>query len=109
MVLDLDAPQAKPAAGFEAAGFDPVRGFAVGRPIFGAVARQWLKGEIGDQPAEMAGRFARLSGIWDLMRESAPTTRTGALEAEENRCRPGVLAQLETRTEDGGDIQHRQE
>ncbi|WP_238986777.1 2-deoxy-5-keto-D-gluconate 6-phosphate aldolase domain-containing protein [Paracoccus sp. MKU1] len=55
MVLDLDALQAKPAARFEAAGFGQVRGFAVGRPIFGAVARQWLKGEIGDQ----AGRDGR--------------------------------------------------
>ena len=40
VVLGLDAPEAELAASFEtAAGFDLVKGFAVGRTIFGEVAR----------------------------------------------------------------------
>ena len=47
VVLGLDAPEAELAASFEtAAGFDLVKGFAVGRTIFGDVARDWMTGEI---------------------------------------------------------------
>ncbi|WP_449043513.1 bifunctional 5-dehydro-2-deoxygluconokinase/5-dehydro-2-deoxyphosphogluconate aldolase [Paracoccus versutus] len=74
VVLGLDAPEAELAASFEvAAGFDLVRGFAVGRTIFGAVARDWLKGEVSDAEAvaRMADRFSRLCGIWDEARRAA--------------------------------------
>ena len=74
VVLGLDAPEAELAASFAvAAAFPLVRGFAVGRTIFGTVARDWLAGKIGDEAAveEMAARFARLSGLWDKARAGA--------------------------------------
>jgi 5-dehydro-2-deoxygluconokinase len=74
VVLGLDAPEAELAASFqEAASFELVRGFAVGRTIFGDVARAWMKNEIEDAAAieEMAKRFGRLASIWDKARAAA--------------------------------------
>ncbi|SFY33115.1 5-dehydro-2-deoxygluconokinase [Paracoccus pantotrophus] len=74
VVLGLDAPEAELAASFQvAAGFPLVKGFAVGRTIFGAVARQWLAGALSDAEAveEMAARFARLCVVWNEAREKA--------------------------------------
>jgi len=74
VVLGLDAPEAELAASFELATKQPlVKGFAVGRTIFGDAARAWLKGEMGDDAAvaQMAERFARLSEIWDKARADA--------------------------------------
>jgi 5-dehydro-2-deoxygluconokinase len=74
VVLGLDAPEAELAASFEtAAGFDLVKGFAVGRTIFGEVARGWMRGELADAEAvaEMARRYARLCAIWDEARAAA--------------------------------------
>ncbi|WP_341485787.1 5-dehydro-2-deoxygluconokinase [Thioclava sp. GXIMD4215] len=74
VVLGLDAPEAELAASFEiAAGFPLVKGFAVGRTIFGSVARDWLAGRMGDDEAvaEMATRYARLVDIWDKARAAA--------------------------------------
>ncbi|WJS83871.1 5-dehydro-2-deoxygluconokinase [Paracoccus sp. TOH] len=74
VVLGLDAPEAALSASFAvAAAFPLVKGFAVGRTIFGEVVRRWLKGEVSDEEAvsQMAGRFARLSGIWDEARAMA--------------------------------------
>lgn len=74
VVLGLDAPEAELAASFEvAAGFDLVKGFAVGRTIFGDVARGWMAGDLADAEAvaEMAGRYARLCEIWDRARAAA--------------------------------------
>ncbi|MDI6835684.1 MAG: 5-dehydro-2-deoxygluconokinase [Rhizobiaceae bacterium] len=74
VVLGLDAPEAELAASFEvAASFDLVRGFAVGRTIFGDVARAWMKDEIEDAAAveEMAKRYGRLASIWDKARAAA--------------------------------------
>ncbi|QRM57093.1 5-dehydro-2-deoxygluconokinase [Sinorhizobium sp. BG8] len=74
VVLGLDAPEAELAASFEvAAAFDLVRGFAVGRTIFGDVARGWMQGEIEDTTAvaEMARRYGRLCSIWDEARAAA--------------------------------------
>ncbi|SDD67468.1 5-dehydro-2-deoxygluconokinase [Paracoccus isoporae] len=74
VVLGLDAPEAELAASFEvAAGFDLVKGFAVGRTIFGDAARAWMQGEIGDDDAvaQMAERYARLCEIWDSARSKA--------------------------------------
>jgi len=50
-----------------------VKGFAVGRTIFGDVARAWMRGENRDADAiaEMAQRFTRLCGIWDKARANA--------------------------------------
>lgn len=50
-----------------------VKGFAVGRTIFGDAARAWLKGEMDDTEAiaQMAARYTRLSNIWDRARKGA--------------------------------------
>ena len=74
VVLGLDAPEAELAASFEvAAGFSLVKGFAVGRTIFGDVARGWMAGDLADAEAvaEMAGRYGRLCEIWDRARAAA--------------------------------------
>ncbi|RDD97801.1 bifunctional 5-dehydro-2-deoxygluconokinase/5-dehydro-2-deoxyphosphogluconate aldolase [Paracoccus pantotrophus] len=71
VVLGLDAPEAELAESFALAARQPlVKGFAVGRTIFGDAARAWLRGEIGDDEAvaQMAERFSRLCGIWDRAR-----------------------------------------
>ncbi|MFB2594974.1 5-dehydro-2-deoxygluconokinase [Paracoccus sp. p4-l81] len=74
VVLGLDAPEAELAAGFAmAARHDLVRGFAVGRTIFGDVARGWLAGQIDDDTAvgQMAARYRRLCDLWDAARKEA--------------------------------------
>ncbi|WP_343038926.1 PfkB family carbohydrate kinase [Paracoccus aestuariivivens] len=68
VVLGLDASEEELAASFGvAAGFDLVRGFAVGRTIFGQAARDWLSGRIGDEEAvaRMAARYQGLCDSWD--------------------------------------------
>lgn len=50
VILGLDAPQAELQAGFNAAaGKALVKGFAIGRTIFGAPSRDWLAGRLDDQ------------------------------------------------------------
>lgn len=74
VVLGLDAPEDELAASFAvAAGFPLVKGFAVGRTIFGSVARAWFEGDLSDAEAvaEMARRYDRLCGIWDAARAKA--------------------------------------
>ena len=74
IVLGLEAPEVELAASFQvAAGYDLVKGFAVGRTIFGDVARAWMKGETTDADAvtEMAMRYGRLCDIWDVARSTA--------------------------------------
>ena len=71
VVLGLDAPEAELAASFKvAAAHDLVRGFAVGRTIFGDAARAWMKGEATDEvaTATMAERYGRLCRVWDAAR-----------------------------------------
>ncbi|MET0440196.1 MAG: 5-dehydro-2-deoxygluconokinase [Devosia sp.] len=68
VLLGLDAPQSELVAGFAAAKTArSVKGFAVGRTIFGDAARAWLDGRIGDDEvvAMMAQRFAGLVAAWD--------------------------------------------
>ncbi|NTH16619.1 5-dehydro-2-deoxygluconokinase [Agrobacterium rhizogenes] len=74
VVLGLDAPESELAASLRvAASYDLVKGFAVGRTIFGDVARAWMKGETTDVDAvsEMARRFERLCYTWDDARIAA--------------------------------------
>jgi 5-dehydro-2-deoxygluconokinase len=74
VVLGLDAPEAELAASFALAAKQPlVKGFAVGRTIFGDAARAWLKGDMADDAAvtQMAERYIRLSQIWDKARADA--------------------------------------
>ena len=71
VVLGLDAPEAELAESFRlAASFPLVRGFAVGRTVFGQVARDWMAGRIvdADAVATMADNYARLCRIWDEAR-----------------------------------------
>ncbi|OYR17749.1 pfkB carbohydrate kinase family protein [Brucella grignonensis] len=74
VVLGLDAPEAELSVSFQvAAAFELVKGFAVGRTIFGDVARAWMKRDLSDEAAvaDMASRFERLCGIWDKARSAA--------------------------------------
>lgn len=80
VVLGLDAPQAELEESFQlAAGFDLVKGFAVGRTIFGDAARKWLAGGINDAQAveDMAARYQSLCAIWDAAREKAVSAKGG--------------------------------
>lgn len=72
VVLGLDTSESELSASFKAAAAFPlVKGFAVGRTIFGEVARAWMTGAIKDSQAveQMAERYARLCAIWDQARE----------------------------------------
>lgn len=74
VVLGLDAPAAELAASFALAARQPlVKGFAVGRTIFGNAARNWLAGNISDGEAvtEMAENYQRLCEIWEKARDRA--------------------------------------
>ncbi|OBY28525.1 bifunctional 5-dehydro-2-deoxygluconokinase/5-dehydro-2-deoxyphosphogluconate aldolase [Leisingera sp. JC1] len=74
VVLGLDAPEAELAESFALAARQPlVKGFAVGRTIFGDAVRAWMQGEMSDEAAvaQMTGRFTRLCGIWDKARQAA--------------------------------------
>lgn len=74
VVLGLDAPEDELAASFALAAKQPlVKGFAVGRTIFGDAARAWLNGDMDDDVAvtQMAERFTRLCDIWDNARADA--------------------------------------
>ncbi len=71
VVLGLDAPTAELEESFAtAARFDLVKGFAVGRTIFGDAARQWLAGAMSDDDAvaAMAEKYRGLCEIWDRAR-----------------------------------------
>jgi len=68
VLLGLEAPEAELAKAFRAtAGHTAVKGFAIGRSIFGEVAPAWLAGWTGDDAAvaEMAERFASLVKLWN--------------------------------------------
>ncbi|WP_339692561.1 5-dehydro-2-deoxygluconokinase [Celeribacter baekdonensis] len=74
VVLGLDAPEAELAQSFALAAKQPlVKGFAVGRTIFGDAARAWMKGEMSDAEAvtQMATRYEALCSVWDKARADA--------------------------------------
>ena len=78
MLLGLEAPEAELARAFVIARqCGLVKGFAVGRTIFVAPARDWMAGKIGDSEAtrQMAGAFARLCALW----EAAQTSELGSV------------------------------
>lgn len=67
VLLGLDAPLPELEAAFRLAQTaKTVKGFAVGRSIFGEAARGWLAGTLDDQAATamMAERFGRLVDAW---------------------------------------------
>ncbi|MFZ5965130.1 bifunctional 5-dehydro-2-deoxygluconokinase/5-dehydro-2-deoxyphosphogluconate aldolase, partial [Thalassococcus sp. BH17M4-6] len=74
VVLGLDAPEEELAASFALAARQPlVKGFAVGRTIFGDAARAWMQGQLNDRAAvdQMAENYQRLCEIWDKARKRA--------------------------------------
>ncbi|WP_334175090.1 5-dehydro-2-deoxygluconokinase, partial [Pseudoxanthobacter sp.] len=74
VVLGLEAPEAVLAESFAvAARFPLVKGFAVGRTIFGAVAKAWMAGACSDEAAvaDMVARYGRLVALWDEARAAA--------------------------------------
>jgi 5-dehydro-2-deoxygluconokinase len=69
--LGLDASEADLATSLALAAKQPlVKGFAIGRTIFGDAARAWLKGDMIDAAAvaQMSDRYARLAALWDQAR-----------------------------------------
>ncbi|MES0881209.1 bifunctional 5-dehydro-2-deoxygluconokinase/5-dehydro-2-deoxyphosphogluconate aldolase [Roseibium sp. SCP14] len=84
VILGLDAPEDQLAASFaEAAAFDLVKGFAVGRTIFADSARKWLAGNLSNDEAvaDMTNRFERLCRIWDDARAKAQSTERQGISA----------------------------
>ena len=74
LVLGLEAPEDELAASFLlAARFPLVKGFAVGRTIFGQPAQAWLAGRLDDAAAveTMVQNYSRLCRIWDEARSRA--------------------------------------
>ncbi len=72
VVLGLDAPAEELAASFRlAAAQKMVKGFAVGRTIFGAPARDWFAGRIDDATAvaRMVAAYQGLCDVWDKARK----------------------------------------
>ncbi|MEL6618734.1 MAG: DUF2090 domain-containing protein [Pseudomonadota bacterium] len=79
VVLGLDAPEAALADSFALAARQPlVRGFAVGRTIFGDVARDWMLDRVTDADAvqRIAANYDRLCAIWDAARTGHPHKET---------------------------------
>ncbi len=71
LILGLDAPEAKLKAGFADAAKAPwVKGFAVGRTIFGQPSRQWLQGELNDEAliAQVKSNYHQLIDYWREVR-----------------------------------------
>jgi 5-dehydro-2-deoxygluconokinase len=71
LLLGLDAPPEALEASFARAARQPVcKGFAIGRTIFGAPARAWMRGEIDDDEAvrRIATSYARLIDAWEALR-----------------------------------------
>ncbi|WP_413738479.1 bifunctional 5-dehydro-2-deoxygluconokinase/5-dehydro-2-deoxyphosphogluconate aldolase [Sodalis sp. RH21] len=67
VILGLDAPEAELKQGFAAAADSPrVKGFAVGRTIFGEPSRQWLSGRYSDARLidEVKNNYLKLIGYW---------------------------------------------
>lgn len=67
VILGLDAPEAELKAGFAAAANQPlVKGFAVGRTIFGQPSRDWLAGNIDDRALieKIKANYHNLITLW---------------------------------------------
>lgn len=63
----LDAPESELKSGFAAAADMPqVKGFAVGRTIFGEPSRQWLGGQLNDEQliATVKQKYRMLIDYW---------------------------------------------
>jgi 5-dehydro-2-deoxygluconokinase len=79
LLLGLDAPQADLVAAFDAAAAHPVvKGFAVGRSIFGEPAREWFSRRIEDAAVveRVAARYSALVTAWRRARSGAMPVST---------------------------------
>ncbi|AOO80710.1 bifunctional 5-dehydro-2-deoxygluconokinase/5-dehydro-2-deoxyphosphogluconate aldolase [Bosea vaviloviae] len=68
LLLGLDAPEDVVMQAFRGSrNAASVKGFAIGRTIFGEVARAWLSGAIDDEAAtvRMAQNFGKLAAAWE--------------------------------------------
>jgi 5-dehydro-2-deoxygluconokinase len=77
LLLGLDAPESELKTSFQvAAGFEVCKGFAVGRSIFGEVARQWFEGVLKDREAVdlIAANYQKIIHLWQ---EARPGTGCG--------------------------------
>lgn len=76
VVLGLDASEDALSTSLALAAQQPlVKGFAIGRTIFGDAARAWMQGQMTDKAAvdQMSDRYARLAALWDKARQGAST------------------------------------
>jgi 5-dehydro-2-deoxygluconokinase len=74
LLLGLDASEDQVVQSFEVAARHPVcRGFAIGRTIFGAPAREWFAGSIDDATAvaRIGAGYARMIDAWRRCRPTA--------------------------------------
>ena len=79
VILGLNQPLADLARGFAAATHPIVKGFMVGRSLWGEPARGWLRGELSDDAfvAAVAANFETLVDAWRASRPrkaTAPAT-----------------------------------
>lgn len=74
LILGLDAPEATLKTGFAAAADIPwVKGFAVGRTIFGESSRQWLANKLNDEQLinDVKQRYLTLINYWRTYRPAS--------------------------------------
>jgi 5-dehydro-2-deoxygluconokinase len=74
LLLGLDASEDEVAKSFAVAASHPVcRGFAIGRTIFGAPARDWFAGQVDDATAvsRVAAGYGRMIELWRRGRPAA--------------------------------------
>jgi len=67
VILGLDAPEEILRAGFAAAaGSSIVKGFAVGRTLFGQPSQQWFQGQLNDEQliAAVKSNYLQLIALW---------------------------------------------
>jgi 5-dehydro-2-deoxygluconokinase len=84
VLLGLDAPAEQLTDAFRtAAAYPMIKGFAVGRTIFGEAARRWFAGEMSDEAAiaDMAQRFGHLAAVWQAARAGAESPAVSTEEA----------------------------
>jgi len=74
VILGLNQPLEALLASFAAATHPIVKGFMVGRTIWGDASQAWLRSEIGDAGLveQVAGRFGQLVEAWRSTRRVAP-------------------------------------
>lgn len=73
LLLGLDAPLTALSESFQVATAHSVcKGFAVGRSIFGAAAKQWFAGELADEAviALVAERYTKVIEVWQAASSS---------------------------------------